>query len=250
MFSDLKDRVAIITGGAGGIGKQTAIRMGELGAKICIADVSQPAIDLALTEFAELGIEAMGKKVDISKSEEVYVMEDECVEQYGKLDILVNCAGIYRDRLMEEMTDFEWEQTININLNGTYYCCRRAIDHMKKNGYGKIVSLTSQAGVVGSVMHVHYSAAKAGIIGLTRALAKEVAKYGIHVNCIAPGIIMTEMTKGYSEERREGFLRQIPLGRFGTPDEAAKVICFLSSDDSSYMTGQTINVTGGWLMNN
>lgn len=248
MYSDMKGRVAIITGGAGGIGKQVAIRLGQCGAKVCITDISASAVATAVQELTAMDIDVIGTESDVSDRVSVASTVARCKEVFGTVHILVNCAGIYRDRLFKDMTDAEWQQTMNINLGGTYNCCKEVVNIMIGNGYGKIVSLTSQAGILGSVMHAHYAASKAGIIGLTCTLARELAPHGIHVNCVAPGIIETNMTKGYSPERCEMFYRQIPLARFGTPDEVARVIAFLVSDDASYMTGQTVNVTGGWLM--
>jgi len=248
MYSDMKGRVAIITGGAGGIGKQTAIRLGQSGAKVCITDISAPAIDAAVDALSTMGIDVIGVPSDVSDRASVADMVAHCKEAFGTVHILVSCAGIYKDKLFNDMTDSEWQQTMDINLGGVYNGCKEVVGAMIKNGYGKIVSLTSQAGISGSVMHAHYAASKAGIIGLTCTLAKELAPHGINVNCVAPGIIETAMTGKYSPERKEMFQRLIPLARFGTPDEVAKVIAFLVSDDASYMTGQTVNVTGGWLM--
>lgn len=248
MYSDFKGRVAIVTGGAGGIGKQTAIRLAEAGAKVCITDISEPAIEAALKEFKELGMDAIGVGANVADRQSVAKMVQQCTTMFGSVHILVNCAGIYKDKLFAEMTDAEWQQTMDINLGGVYNCCKEVVNIMIDNRFGRIVTLTSQAGISGSVMHAHYAASKAAIIGLTCTLARELADYNIRVNCVAPGIIETPMTQNYTPERREHFLRSIPLARFGTSDEAAKVIAFLASDDSSYMTGQTVNVTGGWLL--
>lgn len=248
MYSDLKGRSAIVTGGAGGIGKQTAIRLAQAGASVCISDVSETAIASALKESEELGLNAIGFLADITNRSKVAEMVTLCKETFGSVDILVNCAGIYKDRYFKDMTEAEWNQTLDINLGGVYNCCREVVNVMIENGYGRIITLTSQAGISGSVMHSHYAASKAAIVGLTCSLAKELAEYGINVNCVAPGIIETEMTSRYTPERVAHFNSLIPLSRFGKPDEVAKVIAFLASEDSSYMTGQTINVTGGWLM--
>ena len=175
-------------------------------------------------------------------------MVAKCVEVFGRIDILVNCAGIYKDVLFKDMTDEQWHQTINIDLNGVYNCTKAVTDVMIEQKYGRIISLTSQAAVQGSVLHSHYSAAKAGIIGLTVSLARELAEFNIRVNCIAPGIIATKMVEQGAKERGDMWMANIPLKRFGTPDEVANVVLFLASDYSSYMTGQTLNVTGGWLL--
>lgn len=248
MFSDMKNRAAIITGGAGGIGKQTAIRMAELGAKICISDIQESLLNTTLQEFKELGIDAIGVQADVSKYEDTQRMAQACINAFGKVDILVNCVGVYKLTKIEDMTEDQWTDSIAINLNSVFFCCRSVLNNMIKNHYGKIVSLTSQSGLQGSILHAHYDAAKAGITGFTRSLAKEIAQHGINVNCVAPGIIETGMVKDLIDNRGEIFLNQIPLGRFGSVDDCAKVVVFLASDDASYMTGQTINVTGGWLM--
>ena len=146
------------------------------------------------------------------------------------------------------MTDDEWDETMHVNLGSVYAFCKECVNIMIEEKYGRIISLSSQAGIQGSIEHSHYAASKAAIIGLTCSLARELAPYNINVNCIAPGIISTKMISGFSDERIERFLNQIPLGRFGSPDDVAGIICFLASKDADYMTGQTINITGGWLM--
>jgi|LSQX01.1.fsa_nt_gb 3-oxoacyl-[acyl-carrier protein] reductase len=248
MFSSVKNKVCIITGGAGGIGKQTAVRMLEVGAKVFITDVSDDLVQSALTDLKTLGGVVTGRACNITNFKNVKDMVSACATELGGPDILVNSAGIYKDVLFKDMTAEQWHETIDIDLNGVFYCTKAVSAIMIAQRFGRIISLTSQAAVSGSVLHAHYSAAKAGIIGLTSTLAKELAEYNIRVNCIAPGIIKTPMTASYSPEREEMFYRQIPMQRFGEPDEVAKVVLFLASDLSSYMTGQTINVTGGWLL--
>ena len=248
MFSDLKDKVCMITGGAGGIGKATAEKLAAFGAKIFITDVNDEIVGKAVEELKEKGIVIAGKGCNVTDSASVKQMVAECVQVYGTVHVLVNCAGIYKDVLFKDMTDEQWNQTIDIDLNGVYNCIRSVVNIMVDQKFGRIINLTSQAGISGSMLHSHYSAAKAGIIGLTCTLARELAEYDIRVNCVAPGIIATPMTARYTPERREHFMRQIPLARFGSSEEVANVIAFLASDFSSYMTGQTLNVTGGWLL--
>ncbi len=248
MFEELRDQVCMITGGAGGIGKATARLLGSVGMKIFITDISDEVIGKALEDLRAGGVVCDGASGNNVDPEAVQAMVDKCVGTFGVPYALVNCAGIYKDCYFKDMGQKDWHQTIDINLNGTWNVTKAVGDLMIREGRGNIVSLTSQAGISGSVMHVHYSASKAGIIGITTTLARELAQYGIRVNCVAPGIIKTNMTNGYSPERQQMFYRQIPLGRFGEPEEAAKVILFLVSDLSSYMTGQTLNVTGGWLL--
>jgi 3-oxoacyl-[acyl-carrier protein] reductase len=248
MLSDMKEKRVIITGGAGGIGRQTAARFIERGAKVCISDIDERAINKALDDFKNSGASAIGMKVDVIDRKDVARVVRYCIDEFGGVDILVNVAGIYKDRFFAEMTDEEWNETIDINLGGVYNFCKETVGVMIQNGYGRIINITSQAAISGSIMHAHYAAAKAAIIGLSCSLARELAQKGINVNCVAPGIIETNMTSGYDEVRKQKFLDLIPLKRFGSVDDVAQVIVFLASDAASYMTGQTINVTGGWLM--
>jgi len=238
----------IITGGGGGIGKQTALRFASEGANLCITDINEELVKSAVEEIKASGGRAVGVTADASERKEAARVVKCCVDTFGSPTVLVNSAGIYKDRYFAEMTDDEWDETMRVNLGSVYAFCRECVGLMIEEKYGRIISLSSQAGISGSIEHSHYAASKAAIIGLTCSLARELAQYNINVHCIAPGIINTNMTAGNSPERRERFLRQIPLGRFGTPDEVAGIICFLASEDANYMTGQTINVTGGWLM--
>jgi 3-oxoacyl-[acyl-carrier protein] reductase len=244
----LNGQVAVITGGGGGIGRRAALRLGASGAKICITDIDEEVVGAARSFLMENGIESVGLGADVTNRDHARAVIGRVLEAYGRVDILVNTAGIYHDCLFADMSDDEWERTMDVNLKGVYAFCKEAIDPMAERGYGRIINLTSQAGINGSVMHAHYAASKAAIIGLSCSLAKELASFGIHVNCVAPGIIETSMTAGYDEEQVRRFLSLIPLGRFGLPDEVAGVIAFLASEDANYMTGQTVNVTGGWLM--
>ncbi|MFP3091013.1 SDR family oxidoreductase [Treponema sp. TIM-1] len=248
MLSDMRGKAIIITGGAGGIGRQTAIRFMERGANVCISDIDEKAINTALDDFKAADMKAIGIKANVTDRRDVARVVRYCIDEFGGIDILVNVAGIYKDRFFIEMTDEEWNQTININLGGVYNFCKETVGIMAQKGYGRIINISSQAAISGSIMHAHYAAAKAAIIGLSCTLAKELAPKGINVNCVAPGIIETNMTAGYDEVRKQKFLDLIPLKRFGSADDVAQVIVFLASDAANYMTGQTINVTGGWLM--
>lgn len=248
MFEELKDKVCLVTGATGGIGKSAAHMLGKMGMKVFITDVNNEIIKTVIEEFKAEGIVCAGTACDVTDEQSVEAMVSECEKTLGAPYSLVNCAGIYKDALFKEMTFEQWQQTININLNGVYHCVKAASRLMIREGRGNVVSLTSQAGISGSILHAHYSASKAGIIGLTVTLAREFAEYGIRVNCVAPGIITTAMTADCIEKRGDKFMSNIILKRFGTTDEVANVILFLTSDMSSYMTGQTINVTGGWLL--
>lgn len=247
MFSGLKDSVAIISGAAGGMGSATARRLAQEGCNVFAVDLSQPALD-RMVKSLEDPPGVVPHVCDATKEDQVNDAVDRCVRLFGKVDILVNIAGIYTDRLMKDMDFAEWQHTMDINVNSAMFFCRAALPHMLERHYGRIINMASQAGVVGSVMHAHYAASKAAIIGMSRSIAREVAQEGITVNCIAPGIIRTPMTARYTPEQRENFLSKIPMGRFGEADDVAKVIEFLASDGGGYLTGQVYNVTGGWLM--
>lgn len=248
MFNGLKDSVAIITGAGGGLGKAEALRLAKEGTKIFAVDIMEAGLTAMKEEFSAQGLNDVYTYVcDGSKEDEVKSAVAKCLEVYGDITILVNNAGIYTHHLVEEMSFDDWDETMKANLYSVFYFCREVLATMKKNHYGKIINLASQAGVSGSVTHAHYSASKGGIISFSRSLALEVAKDNINVNCVAPGIIKTRMTAKYTPEQTENFTRQIPLGYFGEPDEVAKVVEFLASDGSNYLTAQVYNVTGGWL---
>lgn len=249
MFSGLKDSVAIISGAAGGMGTASVLRLAKEGCKIFAVDMSQNALDRMMDTVSAEGITNVYPYVcDATNEDEVNAAVAKCIELFGKVSILVNIAGIYTDCLFKDMTFDEWSHTMDININSVMFFCRAAITNMLENKHGKIINMASQAGVVGSIKHTHYSASKAAIIGMSRSLAREVAEDGINVNCIAPGIIKTPMTARYTPEQVENFMSKIPMHRFGEADDVAKVIEFLSSDGSDYLTGQVFNVTGGWLM--
>lgn len=238
----------LVTGGGGGIGGRTALCLGQLGAAVLVSDVSRKRIDHTLQMLKQEGISCIGREANTSDETDVKALVAACLDAWERIDILVNCAGIYLDCFVEDMTAAQWQQMLDTNLNSVFLTSRAVLPIMKAQKYGKIINLTSQAGIQGSIMHAHYAASKAGIIGFSCSLAREVAAHGICVNCVAPGIILTDMVKDILQKQKDYFLSNIPLKRFGTPDEVARVIAFLASDNASYMTGQTINVTGGWLM--
>jgi|YelNatPaOPRAMG01_1025707.scaffolds.fasta_scaffold24136_4 3-oxoacyl-[acyl-carrier protein] reductase len=244
----LKDKVSLITGGARGIGKEIALTLGKEGSKIAICDVN---INEALKTKEELEkqlitIEAF--QVDVSVYSQVEEMLNKILDKFGKVDILVNNAGITKDSLILKMDEKDWDKVIDVNLKGTFNCIKAVSKVMLKQRYGKIINIASIVGIMGNVGQANYSASKAGIIALTKTTAKELGKRNINVNAIAPGFIDTEMTKVLPQEIKQKMLEQIPLGRFGMPEEIAKVCLFLASDDSNYITGQTIVVDGGMLM--
>ncbi|MCD6505654.1 3-oxoacyl-[acyl-carrier-protein] reductase [Candidatus Poribacteria bacterium] len=244
----LKDKVAIITGSARGIGKSIATLFARQGAKVVISDIADEIGEKTAQEIKELGGEAIYLHCDVSDSEDAERLISSTVESFGRLDILVNNAGITRDSLLVRMKDEDWNQVISINLTGTFNCTRSAAKVMMRQRNGCIINIASVAGIMGNVGQVNYSASKAGVIGITKSAARELARRGVRVNAIAPGFIMTEMTAKLPEAERERILEMVPLGKPGTPEDVANVALFLASDAARYITGQVIRVDGGMVM--
>lgn len=246
----LSGKVALITGSVRGIGKAIALELANHGAKIVINDILPTnEIDKTLEEIRKSGDQAIGIRADITIFKEVESMVKEIINKFGKIDILVNNAGIIRDSLLIRMKEEDWDAVININLKGTFNCSKTVAKYMmrQKSG-GKIVNISSVIGLVGNIGQANYAASKAGIIGLTKSIAKELALRNINVNAIAPGFIETDMTKRLSEKVIKDLQQQIPLKRLGTVKDIAKVVYFLVSDNANYITGQVINVDGGMVM--
>lgn len=246
----LSGKVALITGSVRGIGKAIALELANHGAKIVINDILPTnEIDKTLEEIRKSGGQAIGIRADITIFKEVESMVKEIINKFGKIDILVNNAGIIRDSLLIRMKEEDWDAVININLKGTFNCSKTVAKYMmrQKSG-GKIVNISSVIGLVGNIGQANYAASKAGIIGLTKSIAKELALRNINVNAIAPGFIETDMTKRLSEKVIKDLQQQIPLKRLGTVKDIAKVVYFLVSDNANYITGQVINVDGGMVM--
>lgn len=242
----LKDKVAVVTGGSRGIGKAVVLTLGKEGVKVLINYRGNESAALeTLNELKKIGGEGEIFKADVSVEEEVERMFNFVLEKWGKLDILVNNAGITKDNLLIRMKNEEWDQVINTNLKGVFLCTRAAIKIMIKQRSGKIVNISSIIGLRGNIGQANYAAAKAGIIGFTKSVAREVASRGITVNAIAPGFITTDMTEVLSEEMKKKVLEDIPLGRFGTPEDVANAVRFLVSDEAAYITGVVLNVDGG-----
>jgi 3-oxoacyl-[acyl-carrier protein] reductase len=241
----LKNKIAIVTGGAAGIGFATAKLFLEEGATVAICDISKEKTDAAVAELSAFGT-ARGFIVDIAKKEQCEAMVAELVKEFGRVDILINNAGITADAQFYKMSDEQFERVLNVNLKGTYYMSKAVIPVMIEQKYGKIVHASSVSAYNGNFGQTNYAASKAAIIGMTRVMGKELGKYGINVNAIAPGSIMTDMYAAVPEEAKQKKLAAIPLRRYGEPREAAQLFAFLASDEASYITAQTITIDGGF----
>jgi 3-oxoacyl-[acyl-carrier protein] reductase len=237
-------KVVVITGGAGGLGLAMARRLLTEGAKIVMTDISRSALDAAVADLGG-GDSVTGVEARASSPEDVDTVVTHAVATFGRLDVWVNNAGITRDATMRKMSVEDFDLVIDVHLRGTWLGTRAAADWMRDHGGGSIINVSSISGKVGNVGQTNYSAAKAGIVGLTKAAAKEVGFAGVRINAIQPGIIRTPMTDAMPDEVKRDRLREIPLGRFGEPDEVADVVLFLASDLSRYLTGTVIEISGG-----
>jgi 3-oxoacyl-[acyl-carrier protein] reductase len=241
---DLSGKIALVTGSGRGIGKAIAQKLSEAGATVVINDVSDAAAATA-EEIKASGKPALFIKANVSSSDEVNHMIDQIIGVYGRLDILVNNAGITRDQLTIRMTDEDWDAVMNINLKSVFFCSRAALKYMMKQRYGRIVNISSISGIIGNPGQVNYCAAKAGILGITRTVAKEMASRGITVNAVCPGFIETDMTDKIPTNIKEEAKKRIPQGGFGTPQDVAEAVAFLASDSARYITAQYLSVDGG-----
>lgn len=245
----LEGRTAIITGSARGLGKAIALKMAKMGANIVLNDIAtSDSLDATAAEFKEAGYNVAVTRGDVRNSEDVKAMVAAAVEAFGRVDILVNNAGITKDKPMAMMSEEDWDMVLDINLKGAFLCTKFAAKQMIKQKYGRIINMASVAGRYGNQGQANYSASKAGLIGLTKTTAKEFASRGITCNAVAPGMIQSKMTDVLPEEVKKKYLENIPLGRFGTPEDVAGVIAFLASDDASYVTAQVIDIDGGLVM--
>ena len=245
----LEGKVALVTGGSRGIGRAIALLLAKRGADVAINFAgNEAAAQATVDEIKALGRKAIMIKADVAVNTACVAMVDQVVQEFGKIDILVNNAGITRDGLLMRMKEEDWDAVLNTNLKSVYNCSKAAVKYMMKARAGRIVSISSVVGLMGNAGQANYAAAKAGIIGFTMALAKEVASRGITVNSVAPGFVNTDMTKVLPEKVVENLKAAIPLAKLGEPEDIAKAVAFLVSDDAAYITGQTLHVDGGMVM--
>lgn len=249
MNLDLTGKVAVVTGGARGIGRATCKLLAEAGAAVVVnyAQNAQGAAEV-VESIKEKGGRAISVQADVSDVEAVRRMNGKVIDAFGKVDILVNNAGIATASFVADMTDTDWERVVDVNLKGVFNCCREFLPAMIRQRGGRIINVASFVAHIGSYKHAHYAASKAGVIGFTRSLAREVAEYGITVNAVAPGRIETSMEPERMAREKASWIAETPLKRLGRPDEVGAAIVFLASDAASFITGETINVTGGlWI---
>lgn len=248
-MSKLEGRVALITGAASGIGQGIAIAFAQEGAEVVVVDKSPETEARATMDGVRRhGRKALFLQTDVTDDGSVTEMAANALQQFGRVDILVNNAGIFTESLFATMTTEEWDRVLNTNLRGAFLCTRALINQMIARGDGRVINIASQLGQIGGVSAVHYSASKAGLIGMTKALAREVSRYGVLVNAIAPGAIETPLLDSETEEWRSGKLAELPIGRFGRVDEVTPTAVLLASADGSYYVGQTLGPNGGDVM--
>ncbi len=241
----LKDRKAIVTGAGRGIGRAIATAFARQGADVAVCDMNFPAVQGVARELEGLGRRILPVAVDVTRKAQVDAMVGRASEVFGRVDILVNNAGVIRDAMLHKMTEEDFDQVIAVHLKGTWLCCRAVVAGMRERQFGRIINMSSISGKVGNMGQTNYSAAKAGIVGLTKAAALELARHNVTVNAIQPGFIDTEMTRSIPDGPRQASIARIPMERVGLPEDVAGVALFLASDEASYMTGAVLEVTGG-----
>jgi 3-oxoacyl-[acyl-carrier protein] reductase len=245
---EFKDKVVIVTGSTRGIGKAIALEFARKGAHLVISGRNQELVEKVATEMGTLGSEAIGVAADVSVSAQAKNLIDATLEKFGRIDVLVNNAGVTRDNLLMRMSDEDWDAVIAINLKGAYNCIKAATRTLMKQRSGRVINITSVVGQMGNAGQANYAASKAGMIGLTKSVAKELASRGVLVNAVAPGFIDTDMTSELPDSAKEGLMGAIPLARLGQAEEVAHAVLFLASEGANYITGQVINVDGGMVM--
>jgi 3-oxoacyl-[acyl-carrier protein] reductase len=245
----LEKMIAVVTGGSRGIGRAICVKLASMGAIVGINYVSNPAAaEETLKQIEALGGKGFTVRFDVAEAEAVQENFKEIIATHGQIDILVNNAGITRDGLMARMKEDDWDSVLDTNLKGAFLCSKAVMRTMMKKRWGRIINVSSVVGFVGNSGQVNYGAAKAGLTGLTKSMARELAGRNITVNCVAPGYIVTDMTDGLTEDVQEALKAQIPMGILGTPEDVAASVGFLASTDSNYVTGQTLHVNGGMYM--
>ena len=243
-----QNRVVIVTGAARGIGKAIALKLAQSGLNVVVSDIMEEAAAETAKELESFGVETLAIKSDVSNAKDAAQLIKTTVDKFGTVDCLVNNAGITRDNLSIRMSEADWDSVININLKGTFLCSQQAAKVMMKKKTGSIVNIASVSGILGTAGQANYASSKAGVMALTKSMARELGARNITVNAIAPGFIITEMTDKLSDEVKDEYLKQIPLKRGGTPEDIANVVEFLISPAAAYITGTTINVSGGMVL--
>ena len=242
----LQGKVAVVTGASRGIGRAIALALGQAGAQVALTCVQQrQAADTVCDTLHQLGAVSHVYQFDVADFAATMAAFDDMVQTFGRIDILVNNAGVRHDQLLVRMKPEEWDTVLHTNLSGTFHCSRAATRTMLRQRWGRIITITSIAGLFGNAGQTNYAASKAGLVGFTKALAKEVASRSITVNAVAPGFIETDMTRALPDAQRQAIIQQIPSGRFGTPDDVAACVLFLASEEAQYITGEVLSVSGG-----
>jgi 3-oxoacyl-[acyl-carrier protein] reductase len=242
---DLTDKVAIVTGSGRGIGRAIALKLAEVGATVVVSDILEKESEAVVKEIKAMGRPSLAVLADVSSASDVARLVEETTKAYERVDILVNNAGINRDQLLLRMSEEDWDKVLAVDLKSVFLCTKTVLRHMVRQRWGRIISISSIVAITGNKGQANYASAKAGVIGFTRTIAKEVASHGVTVNAIAPGFVDTEMTQRLNEEWKEELKKLIPLGRFGSPRDVAEAVAFLASEEAGYITGQVLGVDGG-----
>lgn len=244
----LRGKVAVVTGAGQGIGRGIAVKLAEKGADVIVSDINAQTARQTAEEVKALGGRTLAVEVDVARRSQVENMVTNVVAELGKIDILVNNAGIARSATLLKLTDEAWDEVLDVNLKGIFYTTQAVAPHMMNARYGKIINISSIYGRTGTIGDSNYVASKAGIVGFTKSVARELARHNINVNAILPGMVDTPLLQGIPDEYLRPMIKEIPLRRVGTPEDIGHVAAFLASDEASYITGATIEVTGGWRM--